>query len=107
MILFIYRQKVWYLLIVRRKSAKRVDPSLTGNINSHRTTEVLYGADKAVGGGVQFTLNVNERIDIYFHRALSIVINIEEYRNGYMDIRRRGGKIRAFLPNSLRKYPIL
>jgi two-component system, OmpR family, sensor histidine kinase VicK len=41
--------------------------------------------------------NVRERMDIYFdHRAPSIVINIEEYRNGYMDIRRRGGKIRAF-----------
>jgi two-component system, OmpR family, sensor histidine kinase VicK len=85
------------LLIVRRKSAKRVDPSLTRNINPQRTTEVLYGADKAVGRGVQFMRNVRERMDIYFdHRAPSIVINIEDYRNGYMDIRRRGGKIRAF-----------
>ena len=82
---------------MRRKSAKRVDPSLISNINSHRTTEVLYGAEKAVGRGVQFMRNVRERMDIYFdHRAPSIVINIEEYRNGYRDIRRRGGKIRAF-----------
>lgn len=85
------------LLIVRRRSAKRVDPSLTSNINSHRTTEVLYGSDKAVGRGVRFMRNIREKMDIYFdHRAPSIVINIEEYSNGYMDIRIRGGKIRAF-----------
>jgi two-component system, OmpR family, sensor histidine kinase VicK len=29
-------------------------------------------------------------------RAPSIVVDIEEYRNGYADIRKRGGKIRAF-----------
>jgi two-component system sensor histidine kinase VicK len=82
---------------VRQKSAKRIDASLTPDINSHRATEVLYGADKAVGRGVQFMRKVTERMDIYFdHRAPSIVINIEEYRNGYIDIRRRGGKIRAF-----------
>lgn len=36
-------------------------------------------------------------MDICFdHSAPSIVVEIEEYRNGYQDIRRRGGKIRAF-----------
>src|SRR3712207_9488539 len=36
-------------------------------------------------------------MDIFFdHRAPSIVVDIEEYRNGYKDIRKRGGKIRAF-----------
>ena len=41
--------------------------------------------------------NVKQRMDIYFdHRAPSIVVEVEEYRNGYIDIRRRGGKIRAF-----------
>ncbi|MDQ4101003.1 MAG: HAMP domain-containing histidine kinase [Thermoproteota archaeon] len=80
-----------------RESAKREDPSLTSNVNSTKATEILYGADKAVGRGVQFMRNVKERMDIYFdHRAPSIVINVEEYNKGYKDIRRRGGKIRAF-----------
>lgn len=80
-----------------RESAKREDPSLTFNVNSPKATEILHGADKAVGRGVQFMRNVKERMDIYFdHRAPSIVINVEEYNKGYKDIRRRGGKIRAF-----------
>ena len=41
--------------------------------------------------------NVKRRMDIYFdHRAPSIVVEIPEYKNGYIDIRKRGGKIRAF-----------
>ena len=41
--------------------------------------------------------NVKKRMDIYFdHRAPSIVVEIPEYKNGYIDIRKRGGKIRAF-----------
>ena len=36
-------------------------------------------------------------MDIYFdHTAPSIVVEIPEYRNGYVDIRKRGGRIRAF-----------
>ena len=82
---------------MRRESAKREDPSVTPHINSPRATEILCGAKNTVGRGVQFMRNVSERMDIYFdHRGPSIVINIEEYRSGYIDIRRRGGKIRAF-----------
>ena len=41
--------------------------------------------------------NVKKRMDIYFdYRAPSIVVEIDEYRNGYIDIRKRGGRIRAF-----------
>src|SRR4026208_1963348 len=41
--------------------------------------------------------NVKKRMDIYFdYSAPSIVVEVPEYRNGYMDIRKRGGKIRAF-----------
>src|SRR5205085_26213 len=47
--------------------------------------------------GVYFMSNVKKRMDIYFdHRAPSIVVEIPEYKNGYIDIRKRGGKIRAF-----------
>ena len=60
-------------------------------------TEVLYGAENAVGRGVQFMKNTKETMDILFDsKAPSIVIEIEAYRNGYMNIRKGGGKIRAF-----------
>ena len=36
-------------------------------------------------------------MDIFFdHRVPSIVTDIAEYRDGYIDIRKRGGKIRCF-----------
>jgi nitroreductase len=60
-------------------------------------SEILYGIENAVGRGVYFMSNVKERMDIFFdHRAPSIVVDIEEYRNGYIEMRRRGAKIRAF-----------
>ncbi|MRN68933.1 MAG: hypothetical protein FIO04_04460, partial [Nitrosopumilales archaeon] len=60
-------------------------------------TEVLYGAENAVGRGVQFMKNTKEKMDIFFDsKAPSIVIEIDAYRNGYMNIRKGGGKIRAF-----------
>ncbi len=78
-------------------SSEPVDSLLTSNANSQKTSEILYGADKAVGRGVQFMRNVREKMDIFFdHKAPSIVIDLEEYRNGYIDIRGRGSKIRAF-----------
>ena len=62
-----------------------------------KTSEILYGVENAVGRGVYFMSNVKERMDIYFdHRAPSIVVEVAEYRNGYIEIRKRGGKIRAF-----------
>ncbi|HEY6882943.1 MAG TPA: hypothetical protein VI278_02785, partial [Nitrososphaeraceae archaeon] len=60
-------------------------------------SEILYGVENAVGRGVYFMSNVKERMDICFdNKAPSIVVEIKEYRNGYVDIRRRGGRIRAF-----------
>jgi two-component system, OmpR family, sensor histidine kinase VicK len=60
-----------------------------------RKTEVLYGADNALQRGVYFMSNVKKKMDIYFdNRAPSIVINVDEYLNGYRDIKRRDGKIR-------------
>ena len=41
--------------------------------------------------------NAKERMDIFFDKnAPSIVVGIDEYREGYNGIRKRGGKIRAF-----------
>ena len=60
-------------------------------------TEVLYGAENAVGRGVQFMKNSKEKMDIFFDsKAPSIVIEIDAYRSGYVNIRKGGGKIRAF-----------
>ncbi|MFL6431422.1 MAG: hypothetical protein ACJ71X_08190, partial [Nitrososphaeraceae archaeon] len=60
-------------------------------------SEILYGVNDAVGRGVYFMSNVKKRMDIYFdYSAPSIVVEVQEYRNGYIDIRKRGGKIRAF-----------
>jgi len=60
-----------------------------------RKTEVLYGTDNALQRGVYFMSNVKKRMDIYFdNRAPSIVIKVDEYLNGYREIKRRGGKIR-------------
>jgi two-component system, OmpR family, sensor histidine kinase VicK len=63
----------------------------------NKKSEILYGVENAVGRGVYFMSNVKQTMDIFFdHRAPSIVVDVEEYTNGYIDIRRRGGKIRAF-----------
>jgi hypothetical protein len=69
---------------VIEESVEAADPLLNPNANSQKTSEILYGADNAVGKGVQFMSNVKKKMDIYFdQRAPSIVINVEEYRNGY------------------------
>ena len=70
-------------------------PLLPGS--QYNKSEILYGVENAVGRGIYFMSNVKKRMDIFFdHRAPSIVVDVEEYRNGYIDIRKRGGKIRAF-----------
>jgi len=65
-------------------------------LHLHKNTQILYGAENAVGKGVAFMKNVNHRMDITFdHKAPSIVIEIPQYYNGYSDILKRGGKIRC------------
>jgi nitrogen-specific signal transduction histidine kinase len=82
---------------VTKQSAKPSDSLLNPDIKPKRSSEILYGGENAVGRGVQFMRNVKKNMDIFFdHRAPSIVVDIEEYRNGYINIRRRGAKIRAF-----------
>ena len=59
-------------------------------------SEILYGVENAIGRELYFMSNVKEKMDIFFdHRAPSIVVGVEEYKNGYIEIRSRGGKIRA------------
>lgn len=65
-------------------------------LHLHKNTQLLYGAEKAVGKGVEFMKNVRHKMDITFdQRAPSIVIEIPQYYNGYEDILKRGGKIRC------------
>jgi hypothetical protein len=72
-------------------------PPLPPSSPSINKSEILYGVENAVGRGVYFMSNVKQRMDIFFdYRAPSIVVDIAEYRNGYIDIKRRGGRIRAF-----------
>src|ERR671913_41164 len=71
-------------------------PSLPPSTEINKS-EILYGVENAVGRGVYFMSNVKRRMDIFFdYKAPSIVVDIAEYRDGYIDIKRRGGKIRAF-----------
>lgn len=65
-------------------------------LHLRKNTQLLYGAENAVGKGVEFMKNVRHRMDITFdHKAPSIVIEIPQYYNGYKDILKRGGKIRC------------
>ena len=60
-------------------------------------SEILYGVENAMERGVYFISNAKVKMDIFFdHRFPSIVVGIEEYRNGLIRLRRRGGKVRAF-----------
>jgi two-component system, OmpR family, sensor histidine kinase VicK len=65
-------------------------------LHLRKNTQLLYGAENAVGKGVEFMKNVRHKMDITFdHRAPSIVIEIPQYYNGYKGILKRGGKIRC------------
>lgn len=59
-------------------------------------TEVLYGKEYAVARGEQFMSRTKRHMDLcYDKRAPSIVVEVEQYRKGYADLRRRGGTIRV------------
>lgn len=65
-------------------------------LDLHKNTQILYGAENAVGKGVEFMKNTINKMDITFDdRAPSIVIKIPQYYDGYKDILSRGGKIRC------------
>jgi signal transduction histidine kinase len=59
-------------------------------------TEILYGTDLAVKRGIEFMKKVESKMDICFDKnGASIVTEVEAYRNGYIGIRKRDGRIRA------------
>lgn len=62
---------------------------------SERKTEVLYGAENTTQRGVFFMSNVRKEADVCMdNRAPSIVIHVDEFKNSFRDIRKRGGKIK-------------
>ena len=66
------------------------------NSQNQGTIQVINGAKESVAKGVKFMQDVKNTMDLcYASSAPSIVIEVEDYKNGYSDIRRRGGKIRV------------
>lgn len=95
---FVDQQKYFFEMLWNRAVPAEIRlREIEKGVTNFGRTEILYGEKNAVGRGVQFMKNVQTRMDIYFDsRAPSIVIEVDAYRNGYADIRKRGGKIRAF-----------
>lgn len=58
--------------------------------------QVINGSEGAVAKGVEFMHDVKTKMDLcYESDAPSIVIEVNAYKNGYMKIRKNGGKIRV------------
>jgi two-component system, OmpR family, sensor histidine kinase VicK len=58
-------------------------------------TKLLYGSEDVVGRGVQFIQNVKVGMDLFGDKnGPSIIIGYDIYKNNYIDVVRRGGKIR-------------
>ena len=69
---------------------------ITDYAHAKDTMKIIYGAEEAVGKGMEFMNNVKKKMDLcYDKNAPSIVLDVEEYKNGYIAIRKRGGKIRV------------
>jgi signal transduction histidine kinase len=58
-------------------------------------TELLYGIEDVVGRGVQFMQNVRKSMDLFGDKnGPSIIMGYDVYKNNYIDVIKRGGKIR-------------
>jgi two-component system sensor histidine kinase VicK len=68
---------------------------LTANTPREEKTELLYGVEAAVGRGVQFMKNVKIGMDLFGEKnGPSIIMEFDVYKNNYVDVLKRGGKIR-------------
>ena len=68
---------------------------ITNTPSEEEKTELLYGVEAAVGKGVWFMKNVKIGMDLFGEKnGPSIIIEFEVYKNNYIDIIKRGGKIR-------------
>ena len=63
---------------------------------SANKTEILDGTENVMRRAVSFMSNVKEKMDIFFdYRAPSTVVGVKEYRRGYIELKKRGVKIRV------------
>ena len=68
---------------------------MTPNIAKEEKTELLYGTEAAVERGAQFMKNVKLGMDLFGEKnGPSIIMEFDVYKNNYIDVIRRGGKIR-------------
>jgi two-component system sensor histidine kinase VicK len=68
---------------------------ITNTPSEEEKTELLYGVEAAVAKGVWFMKNVKIGMDLFGEKnGPSIIIEYEVYKNNYIDIIKRGGKIR-------------
>jgi predicted transcriptional regulator len=78
------------------KEQKKRGHKITSYSHAQDTMQIIYGVKDAVKKGIMFMKNVEKKMDLcYDGNAPSIVLNVKEYKNGYIDIRKRGGKIRV------------
>jgi two-component system sensor histidine kinase VicK len=58
-------------------------------------SEILYGIEPTVERGIRFIQNAKENMDLSGDKnGPSIIMEFEVYRNNYVDLINRGGKIR-------------
>jgi two-component system, OmpR family, sensor histidine kinase VicK len=58
-------------------------------------SELIYGSENAVQTGVQFMQNVQKGMDLFGDKnGPSIILGFDVYKNNYIDVKRRGGRIR-------------
>jgi two-component system, OmpR family, sensor histidine kinase VicK len=58
-------------------------------------SELIYGSENAVQRGVQFMQNVKKGMDLFGDKnGPSIIMGFDVYKNNYIDVKRRGGRIR-------------
>ena len=63
--------------------------------HNEEKSELLYGTENAVQRGVQFLQNVKKRMDLFGDKnGPSIIMEFEVYKNNYVDVKSRGGRIR-------------
>ena len=68
---------------------------MTTSTPGEEKTELLYGVEAAVGRGDRFMKNVKVRMDLFGEKnGPSIIMEFDVYKNNYIDVIRRGGKIR-------------
>ena len=68
---------------------------MTQNTAEEEKTELLYGVEAAVERGAQFMKNVKLGMDLFGEKnGPSIIMEFDVYKNNYVDVIRRGGKIR-------------